>query len=197
MSEKVLLTKELVQEFESFKVLRNSLDEWARDKQDPNAAKSIIHELSFDQMARAYLIGYEIEKPKFQPGDRVIHINYTNHPDWKKDFKIAEVLKQSEYRSRVFFELKDFGDYEENYIRHATPEEIYWLETLGRDKVMDFHENDIYVDGDGDLFELSQNGQCDNYTRFSSAEKWYKSGGDFKGVYPADAFKPFPKEESK
>lgn len=180
MSEKVLLTKEQAHEFESFKVLRNSLEDWARDKQDSNAVHSIIHELTFDQMARAYLVGYEIkpEQPKFKAGDKVIQPEH-----------LDEILTIEKKRDEGGWLYTSGGyDFEEN-IRLATPEEIYWLETLGREKVGDFQIGDIFIESDGDARTISDVGNF-SITLEHAAEMYRLD--NLVGIYPAESYKPFP-----
>lgn len=186
MSEKVILTKEQADGLEAFKKLRSSLEEWMHDRKDPNAARSIIHELTFDQIARALLIGYEIEpeQPKFKAGDKVI---------WSsRDGNITELCELDRERTgegEKCWWCTD-GDWAtEKQMRLATPEEIYWLETLGREKVGDFRENDTFVGHDRSFFIL-------NEIDIEDAQIWYKDGA-LKGLYPAESFKRYPQEESK
>lgn len=73
--------------------------------------------------------------------------------------------------------------------QQATKEEIYWLETLGRNKVADFQDGDVYVDSNGDATKIDG-----EEVQIEDAVAMYNEK-DFIGLYPVDSFKRFPMED--
>lgn len=129
------------------------------------------------------IVEFEVqsERPKFQPGDIIIDLSVEGCPL---------------IRVHTVGATEVFGTWGNKYqtcvhkvnARLATPEEIYWLETLNRDSVKDFRIGDVYIDREcrAEVLEKDRHLQL--------AQIWY-ADGDFRGLYPADAFKPFPKED--
>lgn len=140
----------------------------------------------FENIVRALTEDYEIEsdQPKFQCGDRVIK---KNGETFRYNGSMISRIRGGSAEGQVFLLNEGWIDLDD--LKLATPEEIYWLETLGREKVMDFRPGDVFIDAKGDVHEL--------YTGNSpKAKKWYREG-NFIGLHPAESFKPFPKEESQ
>lgn len=134
-----------------------------------------IGEMSVERLARALFIGYEVEKPKFQAGDKIIHCN--------EIFTLEE--KHNLMDSKVYWSFKEAaGTIDEYYLTKATAEEIYWLHELGRDKAGDFREGDV-VQSDGNRFIKL----IDDFM-IKTAISWHKDGL-IEGIYPAESFKPF------
>lgn len=143
----------------------------------------------YDNFVRALNEGYEIEeeKPDFKAGDKVIT---------KKGGELV-VLSNPILNLDAWFLMDDHEKTKWAYtkdFRHATPEEVYWLETLGRHEVGDFHAGDAFVDSSGETLRIGDVEIHD--ARIESAKRWY-SEGDFKGIYPAESFKPFSKEDAE
>ena len=146
-----------------------------------------LNKLSIVDLAKALYVGYEVEKPEFKTGDKVIL--------WGKVVTLKE--------NRELMGVETWGVEENNGVRlhtsdliRATPEEIYWLETLGRKEVGLFKYTDVFVDGDGDAHLLRGVHPSDGHRSLEDAEYWYGTGF-FKGIFPAESFKPFPKEAVK
>lgn len=145
----------------------------------------------FENLVRALTEDYEIEseKPKFLPGDKVVYkegglfINGNGFAVIRAHDRENNVVEFDE----SFNHPMKFLD--GNRIRLATPEEIYWLETLGRDKVGDFRVGDVYNVDDRNIKIFDSN-------TISKAKNWYEDGL-FTGIYLAESFKPFPKEEQQ
>lgn len=140
--------------------------------------------IATDKLVAALYEGYEIEpeQPKFQPGDKVIHT----------DGRIADTiftLKNKMPVKETAWEFENGGWDYEKVCRHATPEEIFWLDTLGRNEVGDFREGDIYVNSFGRASAIDKAG-----ISLESAKKAYDQNA-FQGIYPAESFRPFKKEQ--
>lgn len=184
--EKVVLTAEQAESIERYlndvcpnkeKLLRKQSEGvWYDPRNTP------MNALSLECMAKALYIGYEIEKPKFQPGDKVIRRSsnkiHTLHS--KRDMPIVfgttKVWNVGEGHTWIG----------ESEFRHATPEEIYWLETLGRDKVRELRKGDVIAYSNAEPAKV-------NIPEFWTEHKFT----NVTGIYPADSFKPFPKEATK
>lgn len=201
MSEKVVLTQEqvnaielwlsnykdkdqllMIQYFVKVKEADASTEGWIGDYKP-------MKELSISQLARAIHVGYEIEKPKFQAGDKIIHCN--------EIFTLEE--KHNLIDSKVYWSFKEAaGTIDESYLTKATEEEIYWLHKLGRKRVPDFHVGDAiatYEDEDLDIV-VSEDCYVNGKVGIRNAGDWFESG-IIKGIYPAESFKPFRKDEAK
>lgn len=181
--EKVLLTKEQAMELESFKRLGCSLEDLANNKNNPVEPYSVIHELSIDEMAKVlyHPCGYEVKEPEFKAGDKVIL--------WGG---VVTLKESRELLGSVAWSVEENNGvhlYASDLVR-ATPEEVYWLETLGREKVGDFHVGDAYMDSSNQIYEVK------GTVGLAGAANFYKKG-DFKGIYPTESFKPYPEEEAK
>lgn len=173
--EKVMLTKEQADAIEEIKDKDYAINILALQKRPDH----VLATLEISQIAKLLygLVEYEIEpaKSKFEAGDKVLTRNskvvvtldnpLLNMPAW---------FVMSEPNKCEWIYTKDF--------RHATPEEIYWLETLGRDYVGDFREGDVYIDNEGEPQILEKDRHVD------LAKDWY-AAGDFKGIFPAASFK--------
>lgn len=136
---------------------------------------SALNDLSQADMARAVLIGYEVEE-EYKVGDKIVHL-HDRHPGV---YTVREVHFHGVLVGEFFdleFRIKD--------IRHATPEEIkaeqerrVWA-GIGRE-VGEFCDGDFAFSG---------------YTGYHSHEAtvlkdWYDKG-KLKGFYPAESFISF------
>lgn len=189
MSEKVVLTQEQV----------NAIELWLSNYKDKDQLLMIqyfvkvkeadastegwigeykpMKELSISQLARAIHVGYEIEKPKFQAGDKIIHCN--------EIFTLEE--KHNLIDSKVYWSFKEAaGTIDESYLTKATEEEIYWLHELNRKKVPDFKIGDVFVDRLNAGYRLNEEQIVKDFIQYYEED-------DFKGIYPAESFKPFRK----
>lgn len=186
MSEKLIITKE--QHDAVIKALGNRKGDRAQLIGDHSVVRGceehgVLNELTVSDVVRIVYDGdYEIEKPKFKPGDKVFWVS--------RDGSIREFCEIDRERTGEgepcwWFTDGDWGT--EKRLHHATPEEIYWLHELGRDKVPDFHENDVVVDERGLLYTIG------NEIDAEVAAEWY-SNSNIQGIYPAESFKPFKKE---
>lgn len=200
MSEKVVLTQEQI----------NAIELWLKNYQDKDQLLMIqffvkvkeadasnegwigdykpMKELSIAQLARAIHVGYEVEKPQFKNGDFLIRKNGERFECgscvdlfYYYDEEVSYVVLQTGWRVPA------------EEVRLANEEEIYWMYELNRYKVGDFKYNDVFVDEDGESHLLKDAHPADGYRGLNDAEFWYESG-NFKGIYPAESFKPFQKE---
>lgn len=180
--EKVVLTKEQAEAIENRSNIESALHYHATSRWT-DKRNECLNRLSLEKFARALLVGYEIEKPKFKPGDKVIRLDGLCFAGFK-NIEIVERVKENSIT------LSNDLQYSHDFMRHATPEEIYWLEELGRKEIGDFQEGDKYVDRAG----LTMTATCRN--DIADFKKYYEKG-DFKGIYPVESFKSFNKEEFK
>lgn len=191
MSEKVVLTQEqvnaielwlsnykdkdqllMIQYFVKVKEADASNEGWIGDYKP-------MKELSISQLARAIHVGYEVEKPRFQAGDKVIHLDATIS-DMVFEIKNIMPIKS------VAYEFTNGGwDYADR-LRHATEEEIYWLHELKRKKVPDFKIGDVFVDRLNAGYRLNEEQSVKDFIQYYEED-------DFRGIYPAESFKPFRK----
>lgn len=132
-----------------------------------------------EKLSKAISEGYEVES-EFNAGDKVL-------------FTASKKPVINNLKDKSPFDCGDWMTKEgscigESDFRHATPEEVYWLETLGRDSIADFKHGDIFIDAEG--AELVLGGMWE----LNDAAQWYKDS-DFKGIYPAESFKRYPQED--
>lgn len=185
--EKVVLTKE---QFEAIKWLQgeeytfddilNGHSYWSAEN------TACLNALKVSEMAKILYTGnYEIEKPKFQPGDYVF-VNWASGRDIHRVLKVndnGEVVLDQEYPRNCHPRME--------LVQPTTTEEAYWLGELGRKCLGDFKDGDIYIKKNNDCYLVGSDVFAER------ASDWYEDDDNFKGIYPADAFKPFSKEESK
>ncbi|MFP3322089.1 hypothetical protein R0K05_03240 [Planococcus sp. SIMBA_160] len=199
MSEKVVLTQEQI----------NAIELWLKNYQDKDQLLMIqffvkvkeadasnegwigdykpMKELSIAQLARAIHVGYEVEKLKFQVGDKVV---LADRLIGDSIFTIKNLMPTK----ILAYEFTNGGWDYAHQLRHATDEEIFWLHELGRDKVPDFREGDVLLHENGVSSPIYGNpGIYLHRTTIESAEIAYQNC-DVKGIYPAESFKPFRKE---
>lgn len=177
MSEKIVLTQEqakLIEELKGVAYAVNLLD---------MGNKYPLSELKVSELVRAFNGHYEVEKPKFKTGDKVVTV-------WEKDnsFYIlgAPYPEISDFEKGKGWHLvnQPFGIQEKN-IRHATPEEIYWLHELGREKVRDFKVGDVFVDRLNAGYRIYSEQNMGQFIQYYEED-------DFIGIYPAESFCRFP-----
>lgn len=166
--EKVVLTKEQAEIVEKYK-----------------SVKGLAEKLS-----KAISEGYEIES-EFNAGDKVMYkkeaLDYPDDPDATRVFTLSNPVVNA---AGWFYEGENMGwDYETDF-RHATPEEIYWLETLGREKLFDFREGDAILDIHGDITPVNTEFQVNHAVSYFSNKI-----GKIKGIYPTESFKRYPQED--
>lgn len=181
MSEKVKLTKEQAEAIEVF------LDDNGNDKEhlvdwfvanrdyrySVDLEYRALANLNTSILSKALYIGYEVEET-FKAGDKVVITEKGN-----EIFTLSNPLVGQP--AWFFMANSTKWAYEED-LRLATPEEIYWLETLGREKVGDFRIGDVYIDNEGEPQILEKDRHVD------LAKDWY-AAGDFKGIFPTASFK--------
>ena len=192
MSEKVVLTVEQaiileneVDFEESIRVRDAFMKEHVRKMDKGGWLEPIfkpLNQLSIADLARALYVGYEIEKPKFQAGDKIIHCN--------EIFTLEE--KHSLMDSKVYWSFKEAaGTIDESYLTKAKPEEIYWLHELGRDSVGEFREGDVIITQEVS-YRYSVDGEVD--TIGPGTTKLWMDQGIIKGIYPVESFKPMKED---
>lgn len=187
MSEKVVLTQEQAKELKGFKKLGRTLDDWISNKNNPLEPNSELHQLKLDEMAKVLYAGdYEVEQPKFKEGDKVFWVSQDGSI---KEFCEIDRERIGEGEPCWWFTDGDWST--EKQLRHATPEEIYWLHELGRDKIGDFHEGDVIITQEVS-YRYSTDGEVDTIGPHTT-QLWLDEG-IIKGIYPAESFKPFKKE---
>lgn len=145
-----------------------------------------LNYMDLPTIAKALYAGYEVEE-KFNPGDKVIT---------KKGGELV-VLSNPMLNKPAWFIMDNFDKAKFIYtkdFRLATTEEIYWLETLGRKEIMDFREGDIYVDNADQANRLFMDAGTYNHKVTIEDAKCNYENRIFKGIYPAESFKPFTKE---
>lgn len=197
MTEKPVLTKEqaaaleaALQEDRPDQILKRA----ARDHETWFFDCQPLNYLELPVLAKALYVGYEVEEVAYLPGDMVV---YKNGGLFANGKRIATVHAHDRENRAVMFDstfnhpLNTMGT---KQLRKATEEEIFWLHKLGRDKIGDFKYNDVFVDKDGKSYLLRDAHPADGYRGLDDADFWYESG-DFKGIYPAESFKPFFKAE--
>lgn len=190
--EKVKLTYEQAEAIEIYKALRYTIETFVNTKQSFGMSFKSLKSLSVDDFASALLIGYEIEQSKFQPGDKVLVFEDNR-------IFILDERKLEHDRSEFGNAWKAegvLGWIGEKQFRHATPEEIYWLETLGREKVGDYYYGDILTSSDHIPFVISN--KTDTGAGFidkRDADE-FRRKFNLKGLLPAESYKAFPKEQS-
>lgn len=181
--------KKVVLTVEQDKALKAALAKESADAILKSAARE--HETWFNEcqalnymdlptIAKALYAGYEVEQPQFKAGDKVTV--------WGR---VVTLKKNREILGSEAWTIEENNgvNFYTSDLIIATPEEIYWMETLGREKVMDFLPGDVFIDAKADVHEL--------FTANSpKAKKWYRQG-NFIGLHPAEHFKPFPKEEQQ
>lgn len=118
------------------------------------------------------------EKRKFKVGDKVIVC---------KSVGSSEVLtlKETADQFNGVWQIKERPRFiHEEDFRHATAEEIFWIETLGRSKVLEFRAGDTVLDGFGQLHVV---GDLSEWT----------SPQIIQGIYPFGSFKAYPAESAE
>lgn len=142
----------------------------------------VLDELTVSDMARIVYDGdYEVEQQRFKAGDKLYG-----------PLTLKKILNVISCSGRVV-SVKEFSyPLPADEYRIATPEEVYWLETLGREKLFDFREGDAILDIHGDFTPINTEFQVNHAVLyFSNKTK------NFKGIYPAESFKRYPQEEEK
>ena len=186
MSEKVVLTQE---QADAIRALRNT-----------NAVvnlldlKGPLSELKVHDIFKALQGWYEVEKPKFRAGDKVIRKDGLTFAAGEFIWTVVED-QQDSWKAKIV----GSGDgwdvfWETASIRHATPEEIFWLHDLSRDSVGEFREGDVFVLDDGYIYKVEEDDRSEDKIRCSLAKLWY-SQGRLVGIYPASSFKSYKREE--
>ncbi|WP_145990725.1 hypothetical protein [Planomicrobium sp. MB-3u-38] len=183
--EKVKLTKEQADAIENRSDVESALNYHATTKWTDKRNES-LNRLTLEQFARALLIGYEIEpeQPKFQLGSEVIDVNSKNCP-------VITVTNQDGKHLYGYWGSHITTCVQKKNARFATPEEIFWKKTLGRDEVGAFHYGDIVVT---DLNVPIKVGEYDVPGRLIGLErtlKFYRNKS-LNGIYPAESFKAIP-----
>jgi hypothetical protein len=158
----------------------NDRDTWT------NVYKSIKN-LSFDEMATALYVGYEVPAPKIKVGDWVVPAK----AEWlssSRGIKCAEV----ETADRNTMRLKGCdGPYTYDFVRLATPNEVFWAK-MGR-KENEVRVGDIIVDDDGSLYRVVDSGAFIDEISIEDAVE-LSEAGEIYTIYPAESAVEFPKE---
>lgn len=151
-----------------------------------------LMDLSREELGLALSGHYELvpETPKFLVGDWVVRKD--GHP-FTGNVRIGAISRKTHKKIQSVIPRGGVLPYsvEKSKIRHATPEEIYWMETLGRKKVADFRAGDVLVADD----DLSYRIGFDNVDLLEAKDGYEE--GVLLGIYPDESFKPFPREEIK
>lgn len=181
---KVKLTREqavIMELFKTSKSKENILkDILMAEKQAYHKNNECLKSLSFEDMARALLIGYEVEET-FKVGDWVI---YTNKKEESFTGKIEGFESHGFIKTDIYADAKVKQWFRKNNIRHAAPEEIKvekerrWWKSINRE-IGEFKKGDIGLTESG-----SSSRSPENITA------WYE-WGHLKGIYPAESFIEF------
>lgn len=139
-----------------------------------------------EKLTDAVKNGYEIES-EFKVGDKVMCFNKEGN---KSDFCTLE-SKIIGYRKNLGWWCTD-GKASSGIIRHATQEEIYWFETLGREFVGDFREGDVIITNDVS-YRYSMDGEIDSIGEHTT-KQWAEQGIITK-IYPVESSKKYPQKE--
>lgn len=164
-------------------------------------ALKVLNDIKVSDMARILYTGeYEI-KPKelqFKAGDKIIRKDGLTFAGTEFIWTVVEDQQES-WKVKVVGSAAEWDViWETASIRHATPEEAFWLHELGRDKVPDFKVGDAvatYEDEDLDIV-VSEDCYVSGKVGIRNAGDWFESG-IIKGIYPAESFKPFRKDGAK
>jgi len=139
-----------------------------------------LNDITPIDLAKALLVGYEIEQPKFKVGDWVL---YKYDSATRMTTKIIDIQYE---HNRVQFENVSGWKAIHEIERLVTKEEIFWAE-LGRE-YREFRNDDIII-LQGELgFKIHHGRQVS-----VAINQWEK--GKVTGIYPAESFKPFPKDD--
>lgn len=182
MSKKVILTKKQAESLEGLKKIQHDQYETLIKEKFRGGWRSEsykeVNNISFEDFVDALLVGYEIKQPNFEVGDIVIGL------DSGRAFKL--IKGESGLLGTVRMIGGKEGLISENRIRHATKEEIFWAE-LGRE-VGEFRVDDLVQ-----TRSMSRPYKLKSKQDLLDANVEY-SERNFKGFYPAESFKKFPKE---
>lgn len=195
MTNKVVLTKEQARAIEELKSKggRDNLEYIARRKfknDDFLYGYIPFNTMELDVIAKALLIGYEIEKPKVKIGE------WATNPVCNHTFLVYAVTDNQVVRKEDA-EFWDSGRTSEvrwypiETTITCTKEEIFWAE-LGRNK-NEIRVDDILLDVHGELFRVNDELILTSDIYESTALEWLKVGR-LKTFYPAESFKEFPKD---
>ncbi|MFC4712260.1 hypothetical protein [Planococcus dechangensis] len=184
MSEKVILTQKQAELISQIQNADYAVDLHSKNELPYPNLKS----LGVSQLARALYVGYEIRKPKFNADDKVVNV-YSRKFSTGESILSVVSMDGEEYS----VELSNGLYYVESALRHATPEEIYWLHELDRDDIAEFHAGDIIISSDfGYPYKVDAFTNIGHTLSSEDAfEAWHR--GNIKGIYPAESFKPFDK----
>ena len=143
--------------------------------------------LSFDEMATALYVGYEVPVPKIKVGDWVTPVRADKWLSNNPDIRYAEVTKL--HTSTLY--LKDCaGTFTYDYVRLATPNEVFWAK-MGR-KENEVRIGDIVVDDDGSLYRVVASGAFIDEISIEDAVE-LSEAGEIYTIYPAESAVEFPK----
>lgn len=195
MSEKVLLTAEQAEAIENMKndchwnddsfINSHARNENSDGGESWTDEYHPLNKLSVSELAKVLYIGYEIEKPKFKAGDYVF-VNWASGRDIHRVLKVndnGDVVLDQQYPRNCHPRME--------LVQPTTTEEAYWLGELGRKCVGDFKDGDIYIKQDNGCYLVGSDVFAER------ASDWYEDDDNFKGIYPAESFRPYPQEESK
>lgn len=192
MMDTVLVTQEQFETLESVKRLDKDygwlLEAHAEDCwQWMNELKG-FNGMSLGNLAKAlYTEEYEIEQPTLKIGDFVV-IDYGEYGQ-----VFSRIKDWIDKKAGTFYVEKGHVAGNLSNTRQASPEDFYWFKDLDRKKVNDFHFGDVIKrSGCGDGVMSVVDGIEDGLTIQEAIN--FTKNEDFLGIYPADSFKPYPKE---
>lgn len=149
----------------------------------------ILRDLTASELAIAlYGDGYEIES-EFNVGDKVVFVYNTHFRGGEKILTVMNT-ENDEYAAQLTNGLY----YKAESIRLATQEEIYWYETLGREFVGDFREDDVVITS-GVSYRCSMDNEIDSIS-IDEAKEWMEKGVINK-IHPVEFSKPYPQKETE
>lgn len=184
MIEKISVTQSQANKLKEYlevcrKAGKNPLDVFASSGCELNDYYESLNSLSIEDMARAILIGYEIE-PVYKVGE-LVTITAPNSKFGKvyeiiEEQDIGVYLLKMESINTMLWHIEEF--------RHATPEEIkaekerrLW-KSIGRE-IGEFRKGDTFVSTRGNVWKILNNINSE-YAK-----------GNLKGFYPAESFISF------
>src|SRR5690606_7597917 len=141
-----------------------------------------LNDLNIEDFLKAFHIGYEVEKTKLVNGDKVVYPKVGDIGTVKGDM----VFWNDGSKTEVDYTMLLIEDGDMNL---ATEEDIYWLETLNRDKIFGFKIGDAILDDDGRITPLATDYQVSH-----AVEYFTDRPSRFKAIYPVESLKRFKED---
>lgn len=198
MTNKVVLTKEQARAIEELKSKggRDNLEYIARRKfknDDFLYGYIPFNTMELDVIAKALLIGYEIEKPKVKIGEWATN-PVCNHTFLVYAVTNIRVIRKEDAEFWDSGRISEVRWYPIETTKPSTKEEIFWAE-LGRE-VGELKENDLIFTTYHNAYKIINDSEDDsskNLACLSNAKRWLKEK-TITGFYPAESFNFLPQD---